>query len=127
MFEFQDKCSSLTNGLRVDVDESEPHIGKSSCDVIAQCGHGMMTQGFTEFSRSDQVIPTLLTFFKTLFVKHKSLLGPLIHLFWTFGDFSGFQSQSGQPYLHLAETYMLHVEIHVWCNTCQPLGGQHGS
>ena len=30
--------------------------------------------------------------------------------FWTSGDlFSGFQSQSGQPYLRLAEAYMLHV------------------
>ena len=35
---------------------------------------------------------------------------PLIPLFWTYGDvFSGFQSQSGQPYLHLVEVYVLHV------------------
>ena len=32
-------------------------------------------------------------------------------LFWTFGDVSsGFQSQSGQPYLHFAEAYMLHKQ-----------------
>ena len=32
-------------------------------------------------------------------------MGPLILLFWTSGDFSsGFQSQSGQPYLCLMET-----------------------
>ena len=29
--------------------------------------------------------------------------------FWTSGDISGFQIQSGQPYLHFAEVYMLHV------------------
>ena len=30
--------------------------------------------------------------------------------FWTSGDFSsGFQSQSEQPYLHLAEVYMLYI------------------
>ena len=52
-------------------------------------------------------------------------MGPLIPLFWTSGDISsGFQSQSGQPYLHLAKEF---PEIHFWCNTCQPLGGQHGS
>ena len=37
-------------------------------------------------------------------------MGPLIPPFWTSGDvLSGFQSQSGQPYLHLIEAYMLHV------------------
>ena len=35
---------------------------------------------------------------------------PLIPLFWTSGDISsGFQNQSGQPYLHLAVVYMLHI------------------
>ena len=34
-------------------------------------------------------------------------MGPLIPLFWTSGDVSsGFQSQSGQPYSHLAEAYV---------------------
>ena len=37
-------------------------------------------------------------------------MGPLIPLFWTSGDvFSGFQSLSGQPYLHFVQAYMLHV------------------
>ena len=37
-------------------------------------------------------------------------MGPLILLFWTSGDVSsGFQSQSGQPYLRLAEAYVLYV------------------
>ena len=34
------------------------------------------------------------------------------------------------PYSSLAEAYVLHYtfpEIHLWCNTCWPLGGQHGS
>ena len=37
-------------------------------------------------------------------------VGPLIWLFWTSGDVSSeFQSQSGQPYSHLAEAYVLHI------------------
>ena len=37
-------------------------------------------------------------------------LGPLIPLFWTSGNVSpGFHSQSGQPYSHLTEVYVLHV------------------
>ena len=36
-------------------------------------------------------------------------MGPLIPPFWTSGDVSsGFQSQSGQPYLHLSEAYMMY-------------------
>ena len=36
--------------------------------------------------------------------------GPLIPLFWTSDNVSyGFQSQSGQPYLHLVETYMMYI------------------
>ena len=34
------------------------------------------------------------------------------------------------PYLSLAEVYILHYmfpEIHLWCDTCWPLGIQHGS
>ena len=34
------------------------------------------------------------------------------------------------PYLSLAEAYVLHYtfpEIHLWCDTCRPLGSQHGS
>ena len=33
------------------------------------------------------------------------------------------------PYLHLAEAYdvcYMFPEIHLWCYTCWPLGGQHG-
>ena len=36
--------------------------------------------------------------------------GPLILLFWTSGDVcSGFQNQSGQPYSHLAEAYVMYL------------------
>ena len=42
--------------------------------------------------------------------KYHPFVGPLIPLFWASGDvFSGFQSQSGQPYLHLSGAYVLHV------------------
>ena len=37
-------------------------------------------------------------------------IGPLIPLFWTSGDVScGFQSHSGQPYLHLPEAYIMYI------------------
>ena len=36
------------------------------------------------------------------------LVGQLIPVFWTFHDvFSGFQSQSGQPYSHLVEAHVI--------------------
>ena len=54
-------------------------------------------------------------------------MGHLIPLFWNSGDVSsGFQSQSGQPYWHLAEACMYDVRA-LRHNTCQPLDGQHGS
>ena len=42
---------------------------------------------------------------------HKSFfVGPLILLFWTYGDVSsGFQSRSGHPYSHLTEAYVLQI------------------
>ena len=47
-------------------------------------------------------------------------MGPLIPLFATSGDISsGFQIQSGQPYSHLVEAYMMHVHgggIHDACS-----------
>ena len=36
-------------------------------------------------------------------------MGPLVPLFWTYSDISGFQSHSGQLYLHLVEVYMMYV------------------
>ena len=49
--------------------------------------------------------------FLKFFAGHQSFfMGPLTTLFWTRGDVSsGFQSQSGQPYLHLVEAYVLHI------------------
>ena len=68
--------------------------------------------------------PCRKVFFLFFFLNWRTrvlFVGPLIPLFWTSGDVSyGFQSQSGQPYLCLAE-------IHLWCDTCQPPDGQHGS
>ena len=49
----------------------------------------------------------ILSFFKKNLVDTCPFIGPL---FWTSGDVSsGFQSQSGQSYLHLAEAYMMCV------------------
>ena len=46
-------------------------------------------------------------------------MGPLIPLLWTSGDI--FKSQRRQPYLpsqrHISYIFL---EIHLWCNTCQP-------
>ena len=39
-------------------------------------------------------------------------MGPLIPLFWTSGDVaSGFQLQSGQSYLRLAEAYVMYIPV----------------
>ena len=49
-------------------------------------------------------------FFLNLGGHESFFVGPLIPPFWTSGDVSsGFQSQSGKPYLHLTEAYMLHI------------------
>ena len=57
-------------------------------------------------------------------------VGSLIPVFWTSGDISslGFKARVGS----LIRTWQRHTwcifpEIHLWCNTCQPLGGQHCS
>ena len=44
----------------------------------------------------------MISFFKNFLENISPFVGPLIPLFWTSGDVSsGFQSQNGQPYLHL--------------------------
>ena len=48
-------------------------------------------------------------FFKFFLGTWVLFVGPLIPLFWTSGDVSGFQSQNGQPYSSLAEAYVLQV------------------
>ena len=58
------------------------------------------------------LIQNLQTFFfcKNSWRTRVLFVWPLIPLFWTTGDISsGFQSQSGQPYWHLAEAYVLHI------------------
>ena len=64
-----------------------------------------------EFINPEQFIQLFsLLFLKFFWRTWVLFVGPLIPLFWTSGDVSsGFQSQSGQAYLSLAEAYMLHV------------------
>ena len=58
---------------------------------------------------SNYVCPIYVSFFKKL-LDTCPFLGLLIPLFQTSGDIShGFQSQSGQPYSHLVEAYMIYV------------------
>ena len=53
--------------------------------------------------------PIKTSFFK-FSVDMSPFLGPLMPLFRTSGDISsGFQNQSGQPYSHLAEAYVIYV------------------
>ena len=50
-------------------------------------------------------------------------------LFWTSGDVSsGFKARVGSL-IWAAQRHMCYTfpEIHLWCDTYQPLGGQHGS
>ena len=53
---------------------------------------------------------------------------PILDFWWCFLWVS--KPEWVLPYSSLAEAYMLHYmfpEIHLWCNTCWPLGGKHGS
>ena len=53
--------------------------------------------------KRNQFVSMIYVFFKKILLDTCPFLGPLISLFLTSGDVSsGFQSQSGQPYLHLA-------------------------
>ena len=67
-----------------------------------------------------------LFFKKKIWRTHVLFVGPLTPLFWTSGGVCpGFQSQGGLTCM----LSCLHVipQIHLWCDTCQPLDGQHGS
>ena len=49
-------------------------------------------------------------FLKKFLVDICPFMGPLILLFWTSADVScGFKNQSGQPYSHLAEVYVMYI------------------
>ena len=65
-------------------------------------------------------------FFLNFWRTHILFVGPLIPLFRTSGDICpGFQSQGG---LTCMLSYLRAIpQIHLWCNTCWPLDGQHGS
>ena len=64
-----------------------------------------------QLSEYDKVQTPFSCLFFKIFLEDRSLfVGPLVTLFWTSGDiYSGFQSQSGQPYSHLAEVYVIYV------------------
>ena len=65
---------------------------------------------YTEGDDGHSARTTLINSYDKLIETEVLFVGPLIHLFWTFGDVScGFQSQNGQPYSHLVEAYMLHI------------------
>ena len=46
-------------------------------------------------------------------------VGPLVLLLWTSGDVSEFQSQSGQPYLCLADAYVTLFNILISLGCCR--------
>ena len=51
-------------------------------------------------------------FLKKILLDMCPFMGPLIPLFWTTGDLSsGFQLQSGQSYLRLAEAYVMYIPV----------------
>ena len=60
------------------------------------------------FNITVHVMVQCLFFFKKFLEDISPFAGPLIPLFWTSGNFSWFQSQSGQSYSCLAEAYVLH-------------------
>ena len=66
------------------------------------------------------------SFFLNFWRTHVLFVGPLIPLFWTSGDICpGFQSQGGLAcMLSCLRAIPL---IHLWCDTCWPLDGLHGS
>ena len=66
-------------------------------------------------------------FFLKIFCRtHVLFVGPLIPLFRTSGDVCpGFQSQGGLACM--LSCLRAIPQIHLWCDTCRPLDGQHGS
>ena len=66
-------------------------------------------------------------FLKTFLADTCPILGPLIPLFWISGDISsGFQSQSGLPYLHCGGERNVHsLRSTSGATHCQPLDGKH--
>ena len=69
----------------------------------------------------------LFCFFLKKFWKTQVLfVGPLIPLIWTSGHL--LKARVGSL-IHTWQRHMCHMfpEIHLWCETYRPLGGQHGS
>ena len=72
------------------------------------------------------IVMNITLFFLKFWRTHVLFVGPLIPLFWTSGDVCpGFQSQGGLACM--LSCLRAIPQIHLWCNTCQPLDGQHGS
>ena len=81
-----------------------------------------------EFWKQISLLLDQSCFFLKIWAVTCPFLGPLVPLFWISGDVSfGFQSQSGLPYSHCGGERNVHSEIHVWCYTCQPLGGRRAA
>ena len=54
-------------------------------------------------------------------------MGQLIPLFWTFGNVCpGYKSQGGY-HLHVFSCLHATPQIHLWCDTCQPLDGHQAA
>ena len=94
-------------------------------------GHKMVQSGWAMFEEGcSEAGPGgvfFFFFFFLIFVGHIVLfVGPLIPLFRTSGDVCpGFQSQGGLACM--LSCLRAIPQIHLWCNTCRPLDGQHGS
>ena len=77
----------------------------AKCDVWPNMVHGDIFV-FKHWSVGHYDLPS---FFKNL-VDTCPFLRPLIPLYWTSGDVSsGFQSKIRQPFLHLAEAYVIYI------------------
>ena len=99
------RCVSRSGILKVTDGDLPPERLKTSCED---------KQGLS--GEKSATVATMYFLFVCLFnFKFLADTCPFISMFWTSGDVSSaFQSQSVQPYLHLAEAYAV--------DTCRPLG-----
>ena len=79
------------------------------------------TSAFVSASKSiivSMVAQTRVNFFFNFWRASVLFVGPLMPLFWTFGDICpGFQSQGGSPHLHvLFACTQQNTRIDLWCN-----------
>ena len=70
----------------------------------------------------------MFSFKKKFWKTYVLFVGLLIPLFWTSGDVSpGFKARVDPSFACSVACMQWIPEIHLWCNTCWCLGGQHGS